>query len=307
MSSWASSGSRRADRRVGKFSLKNRGRTGAHQPARFARVHREGDVEPYCVAARAAGLLAAAQEASLAAQLRQHGSVAARHQLICCNLRLVIHVAKRFTGRGLSFSDLVAEGVLGLVRAVDRFDPASGARLSTYAVWWISHAMRTAVQRDTPPVHVPSHMFPRVTWCRRAIRAAECGGGHALSVDSLLSDAGMSPRAAAALKQAMTACDPSRALRTGRGASSAHALEMAVCSDEVDDRVIREDERRNLHEVLATLDRRTAHVLSLRFGMDGRPGRTLCEIAADIGTSHERVRQIANGAMKTLHARLMHN
>jgi RNA polymerase primary sigma factor len=213
-------------------------------------------------------------------------------------------MAKRFAGRGPGMPDLIAEGVVGLVRAVDGYDPEVGTRFSTYAVWWIGQAMRVAVMRDTPVVHVPAYMFGRMANCRKTMRALERRLGRAPSPDEVRRDMDVSPRYMRAVQHAMDACGP-RMPWVNKGQD-------ATLGDRVADEresaaetmVVRDETAQHLRNALESLDGRTAEVVAMRFGLDGRESRTLSEIAVAIGTSRERVRQITNCALRALHAKL---
>ncbi|MFO0832317.1 MAG: sigma-70 family RNA polymerase sigma factor [Phycisphaerales bacterium] len=262
-------------------------------------LSREREPWPGSLLSRAGPLLTREEELALARDVRERGCPRARERLICSNLRLVSHVAKRFLGKGPAMADLVAEGTLGLVRAVDRYNPESGARFATYAVWWISQAIRLAVMKEAAPVYITPHMFIRVARCRRLLRSTPGGEGGPAGLDDVLATAGVPARSVGMLRMAMAACTSVRGGTAIPGSAGPSALATQGLE--------REEDSRCLREAMSLLDQRSAHVLSLRFGMDGRHERTLCEVAADIGTSHERVRQIERCALQKLQARLAEN
>jgi RNA polymerase primary sigma factor len=113
-------------------------------------------------------LLNAEQEKQLSRRIREHGDVLARQQMINANLRLVVNIAKQYSNRGMTLSDLVAEGNLGLMRAVEEFDPDAGVRFSTYAAWWIKQSIKRAMINAGQPVHIPAYMVEEITRWREA-------------------------------------------------------------------------------------------------------------------------------------------
>ena len=124
-------------------------------------------------------LLTAEQEKQLARRIREHADPIAREQMIQANLRLVVNIAKQYSNRGMTLSDLVAEGNLGLMRAVEEFDPDAGVRFSTYAAWWIKQAIKRAMINAGQPIHIPAYMVEQITKWRQAARELEAKLGRA--------------------------------------------------------------------------------------------------------------------------------
>ncbi|KKL96970.1 hypothetical protein LCGC14_1839160 [marine sediment metagenome] len=152
-------------------------------------------------------LLTAEQEKQLARRIREHHDPVAREQMIQANLRLVVNIAKQFAHRGMPLSDLVAEGNLGLVRAVEEFDPDAGARFSTYGAWWIKQAIKRAMINGVQPVAIPAYMAQQVTKWRRATRELEDKLGRTPTVEEIakkLKAAGLATKAAATRSSALS-------------------------------------------------------------------------------------------------------
>ncbi|MBN1774308.1 MAG: sigma-70 family RNA polymerase sigma factor [Deltaproteobacteria bacterium] len=227
----------------------------------------------------------------------------AKRRMILANLRLVVAVARRYRRPGTPLVDLVQDGHLGLLKAVDRFDPRRGVRFSTYATWWIRHAVRRAVLERERTVRLPVHL----TEARRRFRRALDDAG---SADALPSD----ERLAARLGLSPYELKAARLHGTDHTVSLDQAVPGTETARLLDDLTDPEAEspldqlmgRRTRAEVLralATLPPREAHVLRLRFGFDGVEERTLREIAECLRLSRERIRQIERQAIERLRRR----
>ena len=232
----------------------------------------------------------------------------AREHLGRANTRLVVSIAKRYMGQGLPFPDLIQEGNVGLMRAVDKYDYKRGNRFSTYATWWIRQAITRALAQKTRTIRIPLHMTERI---RQMYRAAQ----------DLEQTLGRRPTAEEIAKSMEVAADAVRAMMDA--SKHAIALEKPVGEDgdsEFGDFI--EDQEtispvdsatQNLleeaiEEVLAELTPRQSHILRLRFGLGGGEPHTLEEIANKFGLSRERIRQLEKEALRRLrHPQLAHN
>lgn len=232
----------------------------------------------------------------------QREAAAARDRMIRTNLRLVISVAKHFRNRGLPMEDLVNEGNVGLVNAVDRFDPNVGSRFSTYASYWIDQAIRRAVQNASQMIHIPSYLMEQIAHMRLAMRELEPTLGRQPTVTELARHMGLSPRKVAAISQAIKACTcPSYAGTDEDGTSVTDSLpdKRTPPPHEI---VFTESDSDFVGKILSRITDREAIVLKLRYGLNGSDGKklTLKEIGDEVGLTRERVRQIEKEAKRKL-------
>ncbi|HLU09377.1 MAG TPA: sigma-70 family RNA polymerase sigma factor [Oceanobacillus sp.] len=233
---------------------------------------------------------------------------AAREHLGRANTRLVVSIAKRYMGQGLPFPDLIQEGNVGLMRAVDKYDYKRGNRFSTYATWWIRQAITRALAQKTRTIRIPLHMTERIRQMYRTAQSLEQSLGRRPSPEEI----------------AMEMDLPAEAVRAMMDASQhAIALERPVGDDgdsEFGDFIEDQDSpspvesatqhllQETIEDVLSELTPRQSHILRLRFGLGGGEPHTLEEIANKFGLSRERIRQLEKEALRRLrHPRLAHN
>ncbi len=234
-------------------------------------------------------------------ELTQTKAAQARERMISGNLRLVISVAKKFRNRGLPMEDLVEEGNVGLMHAVDRFDPTVGARFSTYASYWIDQAIRRAVQTATQMIHIPSYLMEQIGQMRMALRTLEEELGRPPSVEELAERMDISPRKAKAVAQAIRACAcPNQAPAAEDGTPVTDSLP-DTRTPAPDDAALTEAESEYVMNMLARITEREANVLKMRYGLDSDGNKmTLKEIGKAVGLTRERVRQIEKEAKRKL-------
>jgi RNA polymerase primary sigma factor len=239
---------------------------------------------------------------------RSFDGQAAREHLGRANTRLVVSIAKRYMGQGLPFPDLIQEGNVGLMRAVDKYDYKRGNRFSTYATWWIRQAITRALAQKTRTIRIPLHMTERIRQMYRTAQNLEQTLGRRPTPEEI------------ATKMEL----PADAVRGMMDASQhAIALERPVGDDgdsEFGDFIEDQDSpspvdtatqhllQETIEEVLSELTPRQSHILRLRFGLGGGEPHTLEEIANKFGLSRERIRQLEKEALRRLrHPRLAHN
>ena len=256
-------------------------------------------------------LLDRSQEQQLARRYREHGDRQARDQLILSNLRLVVNIAKKFQRRGLQLMDLIEEGNLGLLHAVERFDPGKGHRFSTYATWWIEQAVRRALYSSVLTVSIPAYMFEIVARAKETALKLEEELGRRPSIEEVAQRMRLSRRTGALLKRAMLARTSSLSGPIGPQGASEHefapSLEAVLADDAAarpDEIVISKMEAQALHRMIESIDQREARILSLRFGLGEDQPKTLTEVGKVLGVSRERVRQLEHRALKKLKAAL---
>jgi RNA polymerase primary sigma factor len=282
----------------------------------FAFRRRDSEIDTYLSEIQGVALLTAADERRLALRMKKMRSkepaerqdaMDAREQFVRANLRLVVSIARGFKDRGLPFNDLVAEGNLGLLRAIEGFDPAKKCRFSTYATWWVRQAIRRAIVNTSRTVRVPSYMAGIVAKWKNAENEASQRLGRKASQDEVGGEDGREEGMTDRMQFAIDAAD-----RCGRSVS----LDNPQASGDLQDKnenaspeaqVGSRMESTELHGLLGTMGAREAAILRLRFGLaDGQP-LTLSEVGRRLRITRERVRQIEKAALGKLQSRLVGN
>ena len=243
-------------------------------------------------------LLDALQEKALATAV-QSGDAQARARMIEANLRLVVSIARGFTGRGLAMPDLIAEGNLGLIRAVEKFDPERGFRFSTYATWWIRQAVGRALMQQGRTIRLPVHVVRELAAVLRAGRELAQRGGPPASIDEIARAVGKSSEE---VTQLFSLTERVSSLDDPLGDDE---LQLAASNvgEEADDplNLLAEAAATDtLDQWLDKLPARQRDVLVRRYGLEDQAVQSLAEVAAVLGISRERVRQIQESALDRL-------
>ena len=238
-------------------------------------------------------LLTADEEKQLARRIREHSDIMAREQMIHANLRLVVNVAKAYSNPGMTLSDLVAEGNLGLLRAVEEFDPDAGVRFSTYAVWWIKQSIKRAMINAGQPIHIPAYLVKLIGKWRRASAKLTAKLGRPATVEEMASALEITLKKAKIIQEGLKAVNaPSQ-----MGSDEAKAISEVVADtseSRPDHALVNRDTSPMVHKLISRLPEREQKILELRFGLDGYEGppRTFKEIGKIIGLTRERGRQL---------------
>jgi RNA polymerase primary sigma factor len=243
-------------------------------------------------------LLTPAQERELA-RLKDEGDEAAKRKLIESNLRLVMSITRNYTKAGVPLLDLIQEGNLGLIRAVEKFDYKLGFKLSTYATWWIRQAITRALADQGRTIRLPVHVAEQVRRVMRARRVLAQKLNREPLLPEIAKESGFPPERVRTLLELVE--DPvSLETPVGDGESLYGDLIEDTKSDRPDKATSDNLRSAELAEALLRLTPRMRHVLSRRFGLDGEPAQTLEEVGSDLGITRERVRQLESRALREL-------
>ena len=258
----------------------------------------------YLAQARRHRLLSRDEEAALCARI-QAGDERAWDELVRCNLRLVVSIARGYGGRGLEYADLIQEGNLGLMRAARGFDTKFGTKFSTYATWWIKQSMGRAISNKAVSIRLPIHAAEEertVNGARKHLRSAT---GREPTVEEL---AGFTGKSARWVTNALTARKTVVSYDVPIGADDDGTLS-DLLADEVEtgaeDLFAEEALQGHVRSLLESLPKRERYLIERRYGLDGGDGATLEEIGRELGVTRERARQIQGTALRRLRARAL--
>jgi RNA polymerase primary sigma factor len=248
-------------------------------------------------------LLTPEQEIQLARRIKR-GDQKALTQMVSANLRLVVKIARDYANFGLPLLDLISEGNIGLMKAVERFDPKKGGKLSTYAAWWIKQSITRALANQTKTIRLPIHLVEKIGKMRRVSSQMMEELGREPSDDELAEEIGLSSSKVAALKRAAL-----------RPASLDEPIQEGECfqfrdivgdeeSDDPFETLRDKDMLEEVDELLDMLGDRERMIINSRFGLDGQEPKTLEEIGETFGVTRERIRQLQNVALLKLRGAL---
>jgi RNA polymerase primary sigma factor len=244
-------------------------------------------------------LLTIEEENELAARIKK-GDRKARERMIKANLRLVVKIAREYEDYGMPLLDLINEGNMGLMKAVERFDPAKGAKLSTYSAWWIKQAIKRALANQSKTIRLPVHVVDKLFHMRHATVKLHEVLGREPTDEELGAELGFSARKVAQLR---TSAIRPASLEAPLGDDDSSRIADVVADEQADTPYEQLEVKTNssmLRELVATLEPREAEILRYRFGLDGDSERTLEEVGLKFGVTRERIRQIQNTALLKL-------
>ncbi|HYT61340.1 MAG TPA: RNA polymerase sigma factor RpoD/SigA [Haliangiales bacterium] len=248
-------------------------------------------------------LLTPEEEIKLARRIKR-GDKRARAQMIKANLRLVVKIARDYEGYGLPLLDLINEGNIGLIKGVERFDPAKGAKLSTYAAWWIKQSIKRALANQSKTIRLPVHVVDKLFHLRRASAKLEETLGREPSDDELAEELDFP---VARVQQLRRAAVRPTSLDAPIGDDETNRVADVVKDENADTPYQQLEEKTNsalVHEMVETLDAREQAIVRQRFGLDGDDRKTLEEIGEQFGVTRERIRQIEEIALRKLRKRI---
>ncbi len=245
-------------------------------------------------------LLTPEEEIQLAARIKK-GDKKAREQMIKANLRLVVKIARDYEGLGLPLLDLISEGNIGLMKAVERFDPSKGGKLSTYGAWWIKQSIKRALANQSKTIRLPVHLVDKISKMRRTSLKLQEELGREPTDDELAEELGItSSRVAqmrtAAIRPASLDAPISDDEDSNNFSEVVQDENAFTPYEKLEDKTVTD----MLQDMVTSLDPREATILRYRFGLDGGTEKTLEEVGEKFGVTRERVRQIQNIALRKL-------
>lgn len=273
----------------------------------MARIAVQSEIQLYLREINQIPLLTPIEERELGWRIINDGCPDSKDRMIRANLRLVIAIAKNYSNRGLSLLDLIEEGNIGLIRAVEGFDPAQGARFSTYGSWWIKQSIKRMLVNASQPIHIPAYMVDLIGKWRHASARLEETLGRLPNNSEMCEALGLPERKIDAIRRAMKAVSSSNQAPLGRDGEVADFAELCPDSKngEPGNTVERREELQMILRLLESIDERDARVIRLRFGLEGHRPLTLKEIGREVGLTRERVRQIEMEALRRLQSQML--
>ena len=265
--------------------------------------HLQSPLETYLREINETRLLTAEEEQSLARRIGK-GDAEARDRMVRANLRLVVNIARSYAGKGLGLQDLIEEGNLGLLRAVEGFDPEMGTRFSTYASYWIKQSIKRALINSSKTIRIPAYMVELLSKWRRATNRLSEELGRVPTQEETARLLGLPKKKLPIIKKAIQIHN---ATPQGDQSDQGWSLGEMVMDERLkspDEELLDHDVLKTALELISTLDPREATILRMRFGLDNTTPHTLKEIGQELGLTRERVRQIETEALQRLHQAL---
>jgi RNA polymerase primary sigma factor len=228
----------------------------------------------------------------------------ARERLVRSNLRLVVNIAKKYADRGMGLGDLIEEGNLGLIKAVDYFDPDRGTRFSTYAAWWIKQSIKRALLTNVQPVHIPTYMVALINQWRHTAAELENRLGRTPDVEEVAEVVQLPLRKAKIINQIVNVLGSVRDASVSDGSDEDRTLEVILEDENAErpgDALVADEETAKALRLLDEIGQREADILRTHYGLDGRKPLTLKQIGKKLGLTRERIRQIQRDTLTLLY------
>jgi RNA polymerase primary sigma factor len=272
----------------------------------MARSEVQSELQLYLREVNETPLLTPDEEKTLGWRIINDGCLQSKERMIKANLRLVIAISKNYVNRGLTLPDLIEEGNIGLIRAVEGFDPAQGARFSTYASWWIKQAIKRTLINAVQPIHIPAYMVELIARWKDTSRKFEEKHGRSPNLQELSKEMKLPVKKLVIIRRAVKAYQaPSQAPIGEDGVAMDFGDLFEDTRGKQPDREASENEDfKIILKLLDSIDERDARVLRLRFGLEGHEPLTLKQIGEIVGLTRERVRQIEVEALRRLNQQL---
>lgn len=256
-------------------------------------------LETYLREINETALLTADDEKELANKIAD-GDVQARDRMVRANLRLVVNIARGYTGKGLNLQDLIEEGNLGLLRAVEGFDPNMGTRFSTYASYWIKQSIKRALINSAKTIRIPAYMVELLSKWRRASTRLTEELGRSPTPEEVARVLGLPKKKLPIVKKAIKIYNSTPQTDHSEAGWSLGDMVMDERAKTPEDELLEHDVLSHVRRMLSTMDEREATVLRMRFGLEDMEPHTLKEIGEELSLTRERVRQIETEALRKL-------
>jgi RNA polymerase primary sigma factor len=254
-----------------------------------------------------APLLTAQQEQELGRRVTEDNDPLARDRLVRSNLRLVVNIAKKYADRGMLLGDLIEEGNLGLIRAVDYFDPERGTRFSTYAAWWIKQSIKRSLLMNVQPIHIPTYMVALINHWKYTFTEIENRFGREPELEEMAEIMQMPLRKTKVIYQIVKSlhsfkeANPPQEEMDEEQQGGEESLPGNRDIDRPEHEIVQSEEKSKAIRLLDRIDPREAAILRLHYGLDGRKPMSLKQISEKLGLTRERIRQIQRQSLTKLY------